>query len=100
MHELTDKVWRHGVPTRESTEQDHREWLEEKANALVFDLLKTPPYSPGIKDYKKILGLTPDLVEELAERLDTIFKDNPLGVSKEGFSQVAKEAIKWMEERK
>ena len=101
-HELTEKALttyecRKGERWR-NVDEVIREWLECKSNLLANDSRHTKEY------FEAHLGLTPNPVNELAERLREFgnekigsFKDYTL--DKYICTRLAEEAIRWHEEQ-
>jgi hypothetical protein len=100
MHELTKNIVNIVLPDKKydsRIDKVIRKWLDEKAKYM-----SQYSHTNFCKEFlHKHLGLTPDPVEELADLLEDISSKysatSHTGVS---YKTLAKEAIKWMEEKK
>lgn len=94
LHELTNKLlWFCEANTKVEGQMDRiiREWLEEKAQE----------YTSGVVVLERIdelLGLTPDPVDELADKLKERYHAE--GRCMPTWEQLAKEALNWAKENK
>lgn len=98
-HELTEIWWKGDDLTKPEMDKKICEWLEEKCR--TDKLIKYG--SGGMREH---FGLTPDPVEKLKNKLFDIFYStlkecHPSKDAAEfAWNNVAKEAIKWMENKK
>ncbi len=94
-----------------------RKWLEEKIELLFTNLTVENPWKSALET-RQILGLTPDPIEELAERFKSVLAGMAINVEGDirkmnhptemnifdflnnNRKLLATEAIKWMEEKK